>query len=90
MAERNDLDHDAIAHVSNAGNRNRTLEKTGYNLRYNNQPEWIQRQLDKGRAKEWAYTSFGAVKVIGPIAVQEMRDECYEPEKAMKNFLCSG
>ena len=42
MAERwGDLDDDAVAHASNVGNRNRTLEKTGCNLIYANQPEWI-------------------------------------------------
>ena len=35
MAGRNYPDDDAIAHVSKAGNRTRTFEKTGYNLSYN-------------------------------------------------------
>ena len=68
--ERFDQDEDAIAHLSKAGNRNKTLIKTGFSFVYGNQPEWIQREIDEGRKKECHnYTSLGAVRIVGPRAV---------------------
>ena len=70
MAERNECDEDIVAYVSET-NRN----GNDPNLTYHQQPEWIQRELEEFRRREWLnYNSFEAAKAIDPQSVQAIRD----------------